>query len=219
MSNDYQEQVGRTYKKQSITNNVWMKTLDFVYQKMGLSDDSVLLDLCCGNGMLSVPFARKVKSIVAVDFSEPLLQILKSKTNNDINNITILHKDINKISVSDLCVWGFSHAIIYFSIQHFTEREAILLFEKMFKCLKPNGIFYIGDVPDRVKLWQFANTDEYAKMYFESVKNEAPVIGTWFLQEDLLKMAHYAGFSHGEIIEQPVYQINSRYRFDLKLIR
>jgi ubiquinone/menaquinone biosynthesis C-methylase UbiE len=217
---DSQTQVGRTHKRKPVEFGIWDKTVDFIYQNMELSDNSLLLDLCCGNGMLTIPLAKKVKNIVAVDFSKPLLAVLKNQLNKT-QNVHLLYGNINAMHPSEFRVNGqhFSHILLYFAIQHFTERETILVFEKAYQCLQARGIFYLGDIPDRTKLWNFANTDEYANIYFESVKNETPAIGTWFLQEDLLKMAHYVGFVHSEIITQPDYQINSGYRFDLKLIK
>ena len=43
-------------------------------------------------------------------------------------------------------------------------------------------------------------------MYFDSVKNGTPAIGTWFVKNDLVKLAEYAGFSKIEIVEQPSWQ-------------
>ena len=54
-------------------------------------------------------------------------------------------------------------------------------------------------------------------MYFDSIKKGTPKIGTWFIKDDLAKMASYTGFNQCKIIEQPDWLFNSNYRFDMKL--
>jgi ubiquinone/menaquinone biosynthesis C-methylase UbiE len=217
---DEQSQVGRTVKKEPISNDIFEKTFDWVSSKMQINKESDILELCCGNGVWTIPFAERVKHITAVDFSKPLLDVLKNKCiSKNIKNVDIKLQNVSKINNSD---YKFkSHVFLYFAIQHFSERQTISLFETAHRILKDTAgerrIFYIGDIPDREKLWDFANTKEYAKMYFDSIKNETPAIGTWFIKNDLIKLADYAGFSKCEIIEQPSWQINSSYRFDMKL--
>jgi ubiquinone/menaquinone biosynthesis C-methylase UbiE len=210
---DLQRQVGRTRNRQPVTSEMWDSTLDFVWGHMGIAPSSQVLELCCGNGMLTLPLARKVSSVMAIDFSVPLIRALTERLETEkVNNVTAITGDVNRVDIPEE---EFSHALMYFALQHFSEKEAIVLFERVYNALKPGGVFYIGDIPDRVKLWDFANTDEYTSIYFESVKAEAPAIGSWFLKDDLLKLSKWAGFSKAEIVTQPECQINSRYRFDM----
>jgi cyclopropane fatty-acyl-phospholipid synthase-like methyltransferase len=213
---DLQAQVGRTHKKEPVNDDVFRDTLDFVARHMKLQKDSKLLDLCCGNGLFSIPFSKLVSHITAVDFSLPLLATLRQRLNDqNVTTVSIINSDVTSFSPKI----SYTHALLYFALQHFSEQESISFFEKVFSCLEQGGVFYIGDIPDREKLWTFANTAEYEKIYFDNLKNNTPAIGTWFLKNDLLKLANYTGFSSAEIIMQPDYQINSKYRFDMKLIK
>jgi len=212
---DPQKQVGRTRGKRPISASDWEKTLSFIWDAMCITKDSEVLELCCGNGMLTLPLAKKVKSVIAVDFSRPIIEELnKQLTFKGIKNVTTITEDVNNITFPES---SLSHILMYFSLQYLSEKNVIVLFENAYKFLKNGGEFFIGDIPDRAKLWNFANIDDYVSMYFNSVKNDKPTIGSWFLQEDLLKMGEWAGFSKVKIIKQPEYQINSRYRFDLLL--
>lgn len=214
---DLQRQVGRTRNKKTVTSELWDRTLGFVWENMEITPVSQVLELCCGNGMLTLPLARRVKSVTAIDYSVPLMDALAKQLDvESIGNVTTITGDVNKMDIPEE---KFSHVLMYFAIQHFSEKDAIILFERVIKTLKRGGRFYIGDIPDRAKLWEFANTDDYASMYFNSVKSGVPAIGSWFLHDDLLKLSKWAGFSNAEIITQPEYQINSRYRFDLLAIK
>lgn len=215
---DAQSQVGRTINKQPISNDIFEKTVCWVAEKMKIKKESVLLDLCCGNGVWTIYFAKQVKHIIAVDFSEPLLNKLKTELGKQrITNVEVKLEDVSLIKEIDYKYC--THIFLYFSIQYFLEKEIVVLFETAHNILKnaEGGTFYIGDIPDREKLWDFACTKEYIKMYFDSLKNDSPAIGSWLVKKDLIKLAEYVGFSRCEIIEQPSWQFNSKYRFDMKL--
>jgi ubiquinone/menaquinone biosynthesis C-methylase UbiE len=214
---DEQSQVERTAKKEPVSKELFEKTVDWIVQRMQIGEESNILELCCGNGVWTIPLAKLVKHIIAVDFSKPLLEVLKKKCAlGNIRNVDIKLQDVSEIKVQDYKF--ISHIFLYFAIQYLSEKETIFLFETAHNILKnKGGVFYIGDIPDREKLWDFANTKEYAKMYFDSVKIGTPAIGAWFLKNDLMKLAEYAGFSKCKIIEQPDWQINSKYRFDVKM--
>jgi len=215
---DVQNQVGRTVNKNPISNEIFKKTVNWVMQKMQINSDSIILELCCGNGAWTTHIAKQGKHIIAVDFSEPLLSVLKSQlAKQRIRNVDIKLEDVSTIKEEDYkhC----THVFLYFALQHFSEKETIFMFETVYNILRNSkkGIFYIGDIPDREKLWNFASTKEYVKMYFDSLKIDSPSIGTWYIKSDLLKLAEYTGFNRCEVIEQPSWQINSKYRFDMKL--
>jgi cyclopropane fatty-acyl-phospholipid synthase-like methyltransferase len=218
---DEQSQVERTRDKRPIDAAVFQRTVDYVADEMRLDHNAGLLELCCGNGLFTIQLARRIRSVTAVDFSKPLLAALKKKiAAENIPNIEVEHKDVARYDVKS--GQKYSHVLLYSALQYFSEPETIRLFEMARAALADakggaGGIFYIGDIPDRARLWHFANTPEYRRMYFDSVKNQRSAIGTWFLKEDLLHLAEYAGFHKAEIVEQPEWQINSRFRFDMRL--
>ena len=70
-SDDPLEMVGR----KGVHDLIWLSEYIATLLELGKSDH--LLDLCCGNGLLSVLIAPQVREILAVDFSEALLQQAK----------------------------------------------------------------------------------------------------------------------------------------------
>jgi ubiquinone/menaquinone biosynthesis C-methylase UbiE len=157
-----------------------------------------------------VPFARICKHVAAVDVSKKLLARIDTIINK---NITIFENDVRTIQFEND---SFSKAVLYFALQHFTERETILLFKSVYNWLKPAGLFYIGDILDIDKIFVFYRTPEWQIDYFDSILTQTS-IGTWFNKTFLEKLASYIGFKKCEIIEQPSFQINSHYRFDVLL--
>ena len=206
------EQVERTSKGQAVSEDIWNQTVQLIIGQCDLNKESEMLDLCAGNGGLSLPVAKIIKSVVAADISYQLLEVLnENAVKENISNIETVCVDLMHFEFKK----KFSHAIFYAALQYFSEKEVIIIFEKVYDALKDGGIFYIGDIPDQRKLWDFANTIEYENDYFYRLKTDQPAIGYWFDQEFLVKLARYTGFSSSKIIQQQKWQSDSRYRFDI----
>lgn len=208
-SSNPQNQIGRAVNNVPIEPEKWEETLLFIKQNIQLGEQDDVLDICSGNGLIAIPFARQCKSVVAVDISKELLNEIGKQKNS---NLKIILADARTLEFEKKV---FSKVILYFAIQHFSEHEVLLLFEKVSKWLKPDGIFYVGDIPDADKRWNFFNTSERETAYFNSVKNNEPIIGTWFSKEYLLKLSSYSGFRTCKFIDQPKHFINAHYRFDI----
>jgi ubiquinone/menaquinone biosynthesis C-methylase UbiE len=208
---DPQCQVGRTIGKIPIDQQQWQLTLKEVEKTLDLRPDDTLLDLCAGNGLLSIPLSLKCRSVTAVDISKTMLERIDTAL---YPNINIMIGDARKIQ---LPTEAFSKGLIYFALQFFSERETIGIFEKIFQSLVQGGTFLVGDILDIDRLFVYHNKPVWKKAYFDSVKNNAPAVGTWFKAEVLAEMAKYVGFSYAEIIGQRPDLINSHYRFDLLL--
>lgn len=205
------EKVGRTIKGVAIDNNRWDLTLNTIETYLLLNADDDVLDIAAGSGAVAIPFSSKVRSYTALDISEKLLEGLKNTS-----KITVQHADI---VTADIGVDKYTKVILYFALQHFNEKETLDILEKIYKCLKPGGICLIGDIPDIERKFEFFNTPEREKAYFSSIKNNEPIIGTWFERNFLKKAGLFLGFSESILLDQPVNHINSHYRFDLKLVK
>lgn len=211
-NDSYFGRVGKTENGKPIEENRWKRMVEFVINQLDINSNSIVLDLCCGNGAYTVPISLLVNKVLAVDISKSLLKELEEFK---IKNIELQLSDVNEISLKE----RFSHVVFMTAIQNFSEKEALLVFEKIFDTLMDGGIFYIGNIPDRLKLWDFVSTKYYENLYFQNLKNETPAVGTWFLQKDLIKMAEYAGFSKIEVVILPEWMHDAKCRFDLKLIK
>ncbi|MFZ5375765.1 MAG: class I SAM-dependent methyltransferase [Campylobacterota bacterium] len=74
---------------QSTINSPYVE--DFI-SRMKLDGDEVVLDIGCGPGALSVPLAKKVKHVVAIDFSRAMLDELEAYAAREgVTNITTYH--------------------------------------------------------------------------------------------------------------------------------
>ncbi|OGW84458.1 MAG: hypothetical protein A3C35_02915 [Omnitrophica bacterium RIFCSPHIGHO2_02_FULL_46_11] len=55
------------------------------------ADDQSAVDLGCGGGRITIPLAKKLKQVVALDFSEKVLEVLKKNLKKqNVGNVTIV---------------------------------------------------------------------------------------------------------------------------------
>lgn len=208
---DSQSRVLRTKNKQPINENDWTFFLNYFNEIFHITPNSVVLDLCCGNGLISREFAAQGAQITSVDASADLLAEIE---NLHLPNINLVCDDMRAVDFPDN---QFSHILLYAGIQYISHQEAINLLRACYHWLKPNGILMIGDIPDSGLLWDFYNTDERKKIYFDNLAKGNDIIGTWFSRDWLCYLAESIGFSHIQVQAQPENQINAHFRFDLIL--
>jgi len=73
----------------SVINSPYVN--DFI-SRMDLSGDEVVLDIGCGPGTLAIPLAKKVKEVIAIDFSAQMLEELKAYAEREgVTNIKTFH--------------------------------------------------------------------------------------------------------------------------------
>lgn len=210
---DPQAQVGRTLHKVPIDAERWQFHRAEIERTLALEPTDDLLDLCAGNGLISLPLSERCASVTVVDVSAALLA---NVTAAGRPNVRVIEADVRSL---ELPAARWSRGLMYGALQYFSERETIGLFEKMFHALRPGGFFLVGDIPDRDRLFHFHNRPEWVAAYFESLKRGTPTVGHWFKQDFLLALARHVGFQQAEVLPQHPRLLNAHYRFDLRLTR
>jgi cyclopropane fatty-acyl-phospholipid synthase-like methyltransferase len=208
-SNDPQRQVLRTHNGEVISEDLFLRIVADIECNLKIEHYDELLDLCCGNGVITRILKDSCKQIIAVDFAHDLLENL-----SDEDNIESINCDIK------LCTFAensFDKILLYAGLQYFSDKETIYLFEKIHKWLRLGGVAFIGDIPDRKRIWHFFNNELRVNDYFNSVKEQTPIIGNWFDAIWLEELGKWVGFKNALIKAQPEALPYSHFRFDLKL--
>lgn len=208
-SENAQTNVGRTRNSKAVDHETWARTLSYVHQQLDLDEGDRLLDLCCGNALLGGAFLDEVEVVVGVDFSLPLLQQARELWGEGIQ---LICADVASLEFPEAC---FDAVLLYFAIQHLDEKQTIELLQRVMRWLSPGGRVFIGDVPDRRALWTYLSTAAARRDFIARVTEERPKIGTWYEPEFFSSIAEYLGSVDVKVVEQPEYQINSSYRFDV----
>lgn len=207
-----QIQVLRTLNKQPIKPEAFTAILESILTMLEPEQGHVLLDLCCGNGVITKELVGIFREITAVDLSEEFV----SKLNIGItrNNIAAFAADAR---IVDFPSRSFDRILCYSGIQYFSESEIISLFIKLRRWIRDEGLVVLGDIPDAKRRWNFFNSPERESAYFEALGTEEPLVGNWFESGWLKKLSRHAGFMSAEIHPQPPTLPFQHYRFDLVL--
>ena len=208
-SGDHFRQVLRVQNGQPMAESLFKNMLSHIISHMALSNNCSVLDLCCGNGLISAELAKYCRHVTGLDFSEKLVEEFALL---GIGNVTGINVDVLNARFEP---GSFDRILFAAAMQHFTQGEVILLFRNQAEWLKPGGRALITDILDSRRIWQFYNSDEREHAYFSNVMSDTPILGTWFDSLWLIKLAKYAGFRDAELIEQPDGYPYSHYRFDL----
>ncbi len=204
---DPQSQVFRTLNQLPIEQDAWQRTVEYVVSQFSLQANESILDLAGGNGLLAREMATLGHRITLVDVAAPLLDLA-----TDFKGITTVCADMRDVDFEDQ---SFDHALLYAGLQYLTHAESAQLLKRVYRWLKPDGIIFLGDIPDVDRKWNFFDSSARRQSYFEGLQKGRPIVGTWFNRTWLQFLAEDVGFRKIKAVDQPPSQIYSWFRFDL----
>jgi len=182
---------------------------------LDLQKDDVLLDLCCGNGVITNELAKKCKEVVGVDFSEPLLEV----ANRDHRPANVSYHHLNVLmleKMSQTSQGPFSKTLMFTALQHFRLRDLISILENCIRLSSSEHIILLGYVPDKKRKWKFYNTPKRKLVYAVRKIFGRDAIGTWWNKEFIKKTCDQLD------LRCQFHRLNkelhaSRYRFDVTI--
>lgn len=211
-SQDLFWQVGKTVDGKPVGDEQLVIIIEHLKDKLELIGDDHIIDLGCGNGLITREIAKAVDSIIGIERNQalylqacnnnPLLN--ESYQNFDLLDFTEKYEHINK---------GYCYEVV----QHFTHLQIKKLLEQI-KLRIPNlTTLILGGIPDEKNKWAFYDTAERKKMLSKSLlESGKDPIGTWFYSDFFKYLADMMDISC-EIIAQPPKLYTSHYRFDCVL--
>lgn len=207
--NSLKKQVDMTLNKQELDDEQVKLRVESIIKNLELELSDTLLDLCCGNGILTRQISEKVGFIYAVDFSSELLNIAKKVNQKD--NIKYQEGDVVTLNFKEFKV---SKVLIYSCLQYLQEEQVSKLFYGL--STFQHILVYISNIPDRSKLLKYYDTKEKLEYYKKTLDEGKPHIGTWYLKNYLADLAKSNGFNY-KFLTIDRRMNTSYYRFDLLL--
>jgi ubiquinone/menaquinone biosynthesis C-methylase UbiE len=203
--------VMRTLNGQPVTEVEWQRELRYIlrFSQVEMKDD--VLELCCGNGILTENLATHCRSVVAVDYVQDLILELKRKK---LPNVTARSGDIRKLRIPPA---SFDLVVICAGVQYLTETETVNLLGKIYHWLKPGGRLCLFHVPSNRRLWHYVNTQAKRDLYFKRIRAGRQLVGTWYDKEWFKHLAEFLNYQSVDVRSQPRDQVYSHYRFDVIL--
>lgn len=214
---DYLQQVGKTVKGQPITDLQFQLIVSEICDQLQLEKDDIVLDLCCGNGLITKELARHCKEVVGIDFSQPLLEVANRDhrpTNVSYQNFNIL--DLDKMPL--ISSGSFSKILINEALQFVKKRELIAVLRNILRLSSESCTILIGGIPEMTKKWEFYNTPKRRLMYCARTVFGNEAIGTWWDKEFIRETCRQLDLLC-EFREQRRELHTSHYRFDVLISR
>ena len=184
-------------------------TTQNIHSKLQIDENDTVLDVCCGNGLITNEIAKKCKSIIGVDLSNILIENAKQ----NYPNIKFIKANATELS-QKINPHTFDKIYLQFSFQYLDKKkEGEKVISEMLKILKPNGKIFIGDIPDKEKLWTYYNSLEKRFFYIISVIKKKKKLGKFWNKKELDSICHKKRVK-GKVLEQPQNLPYANYRFD-----
>lgn len=207
-------QVGKTEMGAAVAAGQVDVIVAALIQRLKLTPEDVVLDLGCGNGLLSQAVAPGVAQVVGVDFSEPLL----AEAMATLHQANIVYRKGNVAEM--LPTMWLPHvptkAYCYEVVQHLDD-DAL---RSMLLAVATGGdrdiTVFIGGVPDLERQRAFYDTPERWVRYQKAREAGTDRMGRWWTRDELAGVAASSGFD-AVTLQQPKRLYTSRYRFDALL--
>lgn len=205
------EQVGKTLNGKPLPDDQVELIAWSAAKALKLTGQDLLIDLCCGNGIITERIAPLVGRAWAVDFSKGLIDV--AKKNSMAANIKYAHADVLNLGAEYFT--GPRKILMNESLQHFSENDLRELLQ-MISRVDEGSLIYFGGIPDREKLEIYYDTPEKMAFYELREREGRPHSGKWWLQAEISKIANSIGFKTTIVPQQPS-MVTSYYRFDVLL--
>jgi cyclopropane fatty-acyl-phospholipid synthase-like methyltransferase len=152
-------QVGRK-GGQSLQEDAWMvEYAAYVANQLGLTKNDTLLDVCCGNGLLTHYLSKHCKAVLGVDFSVPHIQFAQAHyASETVQFVCVDALQLETLKIEQpIFTNGFTHASLCFSFQYFESvQSGLKVVQGVFKHTK--GSLFLGDIPDREQFFVYYNS-------------------------------------------------------------
>lgn len=213
--NDLLFQVGKTVEGTIISDKQFKLDVEEIKINLNLQSNDILLDLCCGNGLLSFELSNNVKYVIGLDFSKVYIENARKFCSNektdffDINildsvqlkNILSKYK-ITKVLMND-CLAYFNPKSIDTIIKLLAEYDVEIL---------------ITSILDKNKIWSFYDSLNRKLEYLIDVwfLKQKSGLGYWWQKSQIEKLAKENGF-HPVFFNHHKINHTAHYRFNVKL--
>ena len=216
-TNNHLEQVGKTVHGQPISPQQFQRILGDIYQHLELKSGDVLLDLCCGNGLITACLAEMCQTVVGVDYSEPLIGIARRDHQRD--NITYFCESILEMDLDVIKSLGpFNKVLLYECLQHFKKADLVTLLRAILSITSKDALILIGSIPEKDRQMMFYSTPRRRLVAFMRKILGRDAIGTWWTHEEISKVATEYNLLCRFIDQSPELH-TAHYRFDTLLQR
>jgi cyclopropane fatty-acyl-phospholipid synthase-like methyltransferase len=213
---EFLKQVEKTVFGQPITSAQFAAIISDIHNGLDIRSDDYILDLCCGNGIVTSEISKACRAVIGIDFSDPLINIAK-KYNKPENGtyfcMSVLDQNIKRLVSNPI-----TKIYMYEALQHFEEGDLQRILELALEISSSNPVIFLGSIPDIDKLWEFYDTDERREEYKIRKSTNQEAIGTWWSRKYIADVCLDNGLECQFLSQNPLLH-SAHYRFDVRLTK
>lgn len=203
------KQVGKTVCGEEIDDAQMELIVGGIVQALRLNEQDVVVDLCCGNGLIARRLSHFVAKVIGVDFAHGLIEA--ANKHNSAPNIEYIHSDVLRLDRKHLA--GHRKVVMYEGLQYFSVEQLDSLLVRLGD-LEPDSLIFIGGVPDKLRLNAYYDTAAKFAFYMRRENEGKPHMGRWWLREEIERAAALRGFGVTFLPQAPTLY-TAYYRFDV----
>lgn len=209
---DLRFQVGKSVGGTVISDDVFQTIIDKIGKTLNIQPDDSLLDLACGNGVITYEISKRCKKTIGIDFSSPYIENakkFKSADNikyycDDILNFSNIIKS-NEFTPNKILMQG---VLAYLTPEQFDE----LLIHLRGHSSKLES-FVVSAVPDKDRRHIFHNTlkRKLEWIFYSLILKKDKGVGRWYSKKEITEICVKNGFDVS--FDQDVSGLNYRMDF------
>ncbi len=204
---DLCKQVVKTVNGQSVDTGLLQVMAEQVIHALRLNKQDSVLDLCCGNGLITQRVASCARQLLAVDFSEAMIAVAKAV--NAANNVDYQVSDVTRLEHLDLN--EINKCYMYDALSHFAPPTLTHMLAHLQSQQVKQVLF--ASVPDRDNIWRYYDTDAKRDYYWQCERMQQPHMGRWWLKRELQDIGKELGY-RVSFLEEPSQLPTAYYRFN-----
>lgn len=205
-------QVDRIVKGEEVSEEQVRLLVLGIITALRLEKSDCLIDLCCGNGVITARLAPSAGYILGVDFAGD--QIAAACRREHVNHIQYMQADVLDLDDS---LFGHTKVLMQEALQYFSIWQFIRLLFRL-RHLDSGCPAYFAGIPDRRKLKVYYDTPDRYAYYQNCERANQPHIGHWWHPWILHLLGNALGF-RVTIMAQVPELYSAYYRFDALLER
>ena len=207
---EHLKQVGHTVGGQVISEADFTAMINDIVEILDLSREDVLLELCCGNGVITKKLSDYVHNIFAIDASKNLIDVALS--HNYHESIVYCTGDIFQLQEILTTSERYTKVLMFAALQHFKKEQLSEIIDLIRPFCRPNFKLLLGFVPDVDRRWNFFDTFAKRKKYFLRCLTGQDVMGTWW-QKKFIRQVCQEMSLQCEFIDIRDGRYGEKYRF------
>jgi len=208
-------QVAKTVAGKPISPERFNRVVESIISCLELGKGDCLIDLCCGNGVITYELSKYVEKIMGIDFSKPYIE--NAIRYRQLPNITYILKDVTELADTETGqnIKEYNKVLMYEGLAYLTPAG----FDKILAYLKSAGSvekFFVGGVPDSEKRWKFFNSAKRRLIYLWKceILGKDFGMGHWWTKKEITNIGKRYGFVC-TYLQQDRSLPTAHYRFDV----